>query len=607
MNAVRIRLFLSFLALFLCGPFVLAQDKALDRMRKDVTFLASDDCEGRGPGTKGLELAAEYIAGEFKEAGLKPGRGEKGYFQPFTIAGPTKRQGASQLVLKGPQGQETHLREGVDFAVLGLSGPGKMEAPLVFAGYGVSVKEIGYDDFADMDVTDKIVVLLRRLPRWDSELLPFDGKKKDLHAGLVAKIANAETRRAKAVLLVNDASEMDKKGPDALIPFEDMVYERPRSLPVLQMRRDVLDNLLRSTLLQPLVEIERLIDGDLKPRSAALPGWSVRLDAGVARTTLHVKNVVGVLEGFGPLAKETVVIGAHYDHLGWGGPGSLSRVKGIHHGADDNASGTAVLMELARRFGQTKDREGRRLVFIAFSGEERGLLGSKHYCEKEPLFALESTSTMFNLDMVGRLKKDKAGKDLLLIEGAGTSKTFPKLLTDLNNPTAIELKLAKELMPNSDHYPFFNKKIPIIFFWTGTHPEYHRITDTSDRINYEGMGKIVDFSEKVLRQLSAEGPRPEFVSIPVIGSGGRGAAARLGIMPNYEDGKKGVIIGEVLDGGGAHKAGLRSGDLIVEIAGQPVLNIDTYLIVMRAQKAGQPVDVSVLRGEKKLTLKVVPQ
>jgi hypothetical protein len=303
-----------------------------------------------------------------------------------------------------------------------------------------------------------------------------------------------------------------------------------------------------------------------------------------------------------------VVLGAHYDHLGLGGPGSLAKAKAIHHGADDNASGTAVLMELARRFGGMKDREGRRLVFIAFSAEERGLFGSKHYCEKEPLFPLESTTTMFNLDMVGRMKTNKDGKELLLVEGAGTSKTFPELIHKMNDPANVELKMAKELMPNSDHYPFFNKKIPVMFFWTGTHKDYHRPTDTSDSINYGGMVKIVDLSEKVLKHVAADEQKPEFVSIPVVGSGGgRGGAPRLGIMPNYEEGRKGVMVGEVIDGGAAHKAGVRSGDLIVEIAGQPILNIDTYLIVMRAQKAGQTIDVTVERGEKKVTLKVTPQ
>jgi len=609
------RLFRSLCAAVLIAPLVLsansstpAQEKPIDRLRRDVTFLASDECEGRGVETKGINLAADHIAAEFKKAGLKPGLGEKGYFQPFTINGSNKLKGPSQLVLTGPQGQVVQLRSGKDFNVLGLSAAGKVTGDLVFAGYGATAKDIKYDDFAGTDLKDKVVVLLRRVPRWDSEQLPFDGKNKDSHAGLVNKFSNAETHKAAAIILVNDFSETDGKTPDAFFPFTNLSDERPRTVPVFHMKRDVLDTLLRTTLNQSLRDIEKGIDRDLKPRSAALSGWKAAVEAGVDRQTIAVKNVIGVLEGAGPLAKETIVLGAHYDHLGLGGSGSLAKgVKAIHHGADDNASGTSALMELARRFGDMKDRQGRRLVFIAFSAEERGLLGSKHYCEKEPVFPLESTAAMFNLDMVGRMKTTKDGKDLLQVEGSGTGKTFSKLVEDLNNPNGVELKIAKQLMPNSDHFPFFNKKIPVLFFWTGTHPEYHRPTDTFDRINYEGMTKIVALSEKVVARLASDAERPEFVSIPVVGGGGRGAGPKIGVMPGYEAGKKGMLVEAVIAGGAAQKAGFMPGDVIIEIGGQPVLDVNTYMTIMRQQKVGRPVDFGVQRGEKKLTLKVTPQ
>lgn len=597
------------LALCLVLTPLAAQDKAAERLRRDLKFLASDLCEGRGPGTKGLDLAAEYIAKEFAAAGLKPGLGAKGYFQPFGIPGPSRQEGPSQLTLKGPMGQEILLRDGVDFQILGVSGPGKVNAPLVFAGYGLSVKDQNYDDYAGLDLKGKIVVLLRRVPRWDSKEAPFGGKARDILAGLVPKFTLAQTHGAAGVLLVNDSSEAG----DRLIDFAELAREAPRSCPVMQIRRAVFDDLLRSCRGQSLREIEKAIDGDLKPRSGPLSGWNAAMEAGVQRTELAVKNVIGVLEGAGPLAKETIVLGAHYDHLGWGGSGSLAKgVKAIHHGADDNGSGTTALLELARRFGAMKDRQGRRLVFIAFSGEERGLLGSKHYCEKAPVFPLESTSTMFNLDMVGRLRP-KDGKDQLLVEGAGTSKTFSKLVYDVNGAAGaggaggMDLKLSKELMPNSDHFPFFQKNIPVLFFWTGIHPEYHKPTDTYDRINYDGMEKIVNLSEKVVDQLARDESRPEFVKIPVVGRGGKGGAPKLGIVPNYEEGKMGLGVGDVLAGGPAQKAGLRAGDLIVDIGGTPILNIDAYLLVMQRQKAGQPVDVVVERGGKKLTFKVTPQ
>ncbi|MFO0969591.1 MAG: M28 family peptidase [Gemmataceae bacterium] len=603
----RPRFLVALLCLIASALSAAAQDTPAARLRRDVTFLASDECEGRGPGTKGIDLAADYIAKEFAKAGLKPGLGEKGYFQPFSISGAARLESPGRLTLKGPAGQEIVLKPGVDFQVLGLSGAGKVDAPLVFAGYGVTSKDAMYDDYAGLDVKGKVVVVLRRVPRWDSKEMPFAGKNRDVLAGLVNKFANAEAHGAAAIILVNDRSETASKTPDKLMGFGDTSFDGARSAPVVQMRRDQLDSIFRSVLSRSLIDVEKAIDAELKPQSAPLPGWSANLEANVVRTKVVVKNVVGVLEGAGPLANQTIVIGSHYDHLGYGGAGSLAKgSKAIHHGADDNASGSASVMELARHFGAIKDRQGRRLVFITFSGEERGLLGSKHYCDKEPVFPLDSTSTMFNLDMVGRLRP-KDGKDELLIEGGGTSKGFSKLIEESNNPTGLSLKHSKALMPNSDHYPFFNKKIPVIFFWTGMHPQYHRPTDTADLINYDGMATIAKIAAKCIDKLSTQEERPEFVSIPVVGAGGRGGAPKLGIMPDYDAGKKGVLVGGLIDGGAAQKAGLKTGDLIVEIAGQPVLNLDTYLVVMRAQKAGHAIDVTVERGKEKVTLKITPQ
>src|SRR5262249_33728133 len=199
--------------------------------------------------------------------------------------------------------------------------------------------------------------------------------------------------------------------------------------------RSVVNSMLHSCLGSTLEEIERDIDRDMQPRSAPLKGWKATVEVNVSRQLIQVKNVVGVLDGSGPLAKETVIVGAHYDHLGYGGSGSLApdrKKKQIHHGADDNGSGTTSIMELARRFGQMRNREGRRLVFIAFSGEETGLLGSAHYCKK-PIFPLKDTVTMVNLDMVGRLRPDaKTKQDSLEVHGTGTSKEFSKLIDDLN-------------------------------------------------------------------------------------------------------------------------------------------------------------------------------
>jgi hypothetical protein len=601
------------IGLFLLGLLLAAplhgDEASQARMKKDVTFLASDECEGRGIGTKGLERAAEYIAQRFKELGLKPGGADGTYFQPFPIMRGSEKDGTSSLVLTGPYGQTITLRPGTDFEVSGLSGAGKASAPVVFVGFGVTAKAAGYDDYAGIDVKDKVVVALRRVPRWSNDAMPFDGPRKTQHAEFENKQAQAALHEAAALILVNDLTEL--KFGDGLQAFNATAKAISHSgLPFVQMRRSLAEEMLQSSLGNSLTEVELAINRDLKPHSTPLAGWTAMLDVKVKRTTLTVKNVIGVLEGSGPLAQETLVIGAHYDHVGYGGPGSGSlapKTTAIHHGADDNGSGTTAMLELARRFSTQKDRQGRRLVFMAFTAEESGLIGSRYYTKRQPLFGLKDTVAMVNLDMVGRLRPDaKTGKDKVLIEGSGTAKGFDAMLEKLNPGFQFSKKPGGN--GPSDHDSFYNAGIPVVFMWTGTHPDYHRPTDTADKINVAGMDRIVDFAEKVVKSIDGDPRRPEFtpVASTFAPSGGKGGP-RLGIMPDYDAEKPGVLVSAVSKGGPADQAGLKSGDLIVGIAGRPVTNMNTYMAIMGQQTAGATIEVSVMRDGKKMALKVVPQ
>jgi hypothetical protein len=368
-----------------------------------------------------------------------------------------------------------------------------------------------------------------------------------------------------------------------------------------------------------LADIEDGIDKNLTPRSVALTGWKAATQVTITRTETMAKNVVGVLPGSDPLADETVVIGAHYDHLGTSSFGSLAgrAAEGkVHYGADDNASGTTGLIELARRFGSMKDRPGRRLVFIAFSGEERGLLGSIHYC-REPLFPLEKTVFMLNMDMIGRVVKVKDGeadKDRLVIYGHGTGEGFEKLVDEANKK--FDFKLFKQAGGSgpSDHDSFYRKHIPVLFFFTGTHKDYHRPSDTPDKINVEGMKKVADMAEGFVAHFATAKERPVFHAT----GGGwsdpteerRSDPARkipkLSLMPDYtadEDGK-GMRIEAVTPGGPAEKGGLKAGDFIIELGGKPVKSTTQYMTAMGAQKAGQEFEIVVMREGKKVTLKV---
>jgi hypothetical protein len=384
------------------------------------------------------------------------------------------------------------------------------------------------------------------------------------------------------------------------------------------MTRATLDEILAAGKWKSVKEIEAAIDDKLKPQSFELTGWKADARVTVDRKDVACKNVVGVLEGAGPLKDETVVIGAHYDHVGyglWGSAGGKDAAGKIHYGADDNASGTTGLMELARRFGAQKNRQGRRLVFIAFSGEEHGLDGSRFYC-KEPLFPLDKTATMINLDMIGRTKPvptDWLGlfekKDRLIVYGTGTGDGFDKLV-DVAAKT-IDLRVTK--LPGgtgpSDHDSFYRKSIPVMFLYTGTHPEYHKPTDVPEKIDVPGMKKMTDFTELLLDDVLARETKPKYV---VVGGGWtdpteprpRGPAGpRLGVAPDYAYEGEGLRLESVSPGGVAEKSGLKDGDVIVEVAGKPVKNITGYMAAMGGQKLGTTIDIVVERKGQKLTLK----
>jgi Zn-dependent M28 family amino/carboxypeptidase len=577
------------------------------RLRRDVTFLASDQCEGRGVATPGINLAAAYIAAEFKKAGLKPAGPGGSYYQPFTMPGGVL-EAPPDLTLTGPLGQRVELRAGHDYEPMGLSYSGDVKnAPLAFVGHGVTVssKDISYDDYAGIDAAGKVVLVLRETPRAGNAAAAFPGGRKP--ASLVEKLQNAERHHAAAVLFVNDAADA-ADGDDLMTFTYTATVTSPAKLPSFHVRRPVADALLQASLGTTLAEREQDIDRDLRPHSADLPGWAVGLDLKVGRT-LRTKNIVGYLDGAGPLAQETVVVGAHYDHLGYGGPGSLAATKkpAIHHGADDNGSGATALMEMARQFARLPNRQGRRVVFVAFSGEEMGLYGSVNYC-KEPAFPLDDTVAMVNLDMVGRLRPDKeTKKDRLIIEGTGTAKGFNDLLDRVNAKYDFQLKRVPSGFGPSDHASFYAKQIPVLFFFTDDHPDYHRPSDTADKINVAGMERVLDMAEDVITDLAATAERPRYVKLATSSNAAPGDFPKVGIRPSYGDDGEGVLLDGVSDGGPAAKAGLKAGDRIVDLAAKPVKNLEAYMTLIRAHKKGEPLEFGVLRDGKKITIKVTPE
>ncbi len=601
-------------------------DPVLERMRKDIFFLASPECEGRGIETKGIEKAAEYIVNTFQEAGLKPAMKDGSFFQPFTVKMDPAPARPTTFTLHLADGLK-ELKLDTEFAVMGASRTSKGKGDLVFAGFGITAPALKYDDYDGLNVEGKIVIVLRRTPRYgetgDKRFDTTIGKDADsTHAAFATKIALAVKNKAAALVIVNDTTAAGG-APDPLPKFGEYLGLVPAKIPVLMMKRATFDTILKGAGQKPLKELETGINDTLKPNSFELKGWSGDVVVTVEQPEVKCKNVIGVLEGAGPLANETIVIGAHYDHVGyglWGSIGGPAAAGKIHYGADDNGSGTTGLMELARRFGAQKNRQGRRLVFIAFSGEEHGLDGSKFYC-KEPLFPLDKTAAMINMDMIGRTKPvptDWLGlfpkKDKLVVYGTGTGTGFDELAEETTKKADFRLFKVAASASNSDNDSFYRKKVPVLFLFTGLHGEYHRPTDVPEKIDVPGLKRVVDVAEMMAVDLAARATAPKYSVVrtpapldpsspPPPEPKRMGTGPRLGILPSYSYEGAGVMLEGVSPGGAAEKAGLKENDVIVELAGKPVPNITAYMTIMGGQRAGTSIDIVVERGGKKLTLK----
>lgn len=612
------RRFASLLLLASTLPAIAAENQPLtpaDRAKKDLEFLAGPDCDGRGLETKGILKAGEYIAEQFKAAGLKPAFKES-YFQPFDVPGPSKLGTPVTFVLKnGDKTYEPKVNDG--FVATLASAGSKTKAAVVFAGYGITSKDPKYDDYDGLDAKGKIVVVLRRTPQADDEKGMFGPNSP--HAPFVAKIQNAIDHGAIGVIFVSDAATAGKD--DKHVPPEVTAGMQMPGGPVLHVKREVVDALLQDRNTN-LADWEKQVNKTGAPNSFELKGWEAESEVTIVKTKFPTRNVVGVCEGGGDLKDETVVIGAHYDHLGSGEGGSFPANKGkTHFGADDNASGTTGLLALARRYGGMKDRTGRRLVFVAFSGEEQGLFGSKHYC-KEPAFPLEKTAFMLNMDMIGRVTpvddKDKDGKevkkDRLVVYGTGTSTGLDKLVEEKNaKPNFKLLKIEGGTGP-SDHTSFYTKKVPVLFFFTGTHKDYHRPTDTPDKINVDGLVKVADYVAAFADHFATVKDKPDWIKTKGGGEdptdpnrGSRVSVPRIQFAPgNYGEEDRGVLVESVTEGGPAAKGGLKEGDYIIDVAGTPVKNMTGYMQAMSKVKPDVEIEITVQRKDKQVKLKVTP-
>jgi hypothetical protein len=445
------------------------------RIERDVERLAGAQWQGRRAGSPGADAAADWIAAELERAGLAPGHGSS-FFQPFTFVDGVELGPRNRLRL----GRGSPLRPGRDFRPLALSAPGRVAGEILFVGYGLVAPERGRDDYAGLDPRGRVVLLLRYHPdglAWDSPWAP--------HADLAHKARLARERGAAAVLFVT--GPRTRVRGDEMRPLRQDAALHDLGLPVLALTRKAAERAFAGA---PRSLAELQAGADAGQAVARVLPVRAELEADVRPNVRQTRNVLGRLEA--PGGSGWIVVGAHHDHLGTSGAGSLDPAPDgkVHHGADDNASGTAALLELARRLAPRAAALRRSLLFASFGAEEVGLFGSRHFVGSPPV-PLARVAAMVNLDMIGRLR------DELQVHGVGTSPAWRPLL-ERSNVDGLKLRMHESGWAPSDHAPFHAAGLPVLFFFTGVHGDYHRPSDTAGRVDARGVDRIVGLVERLL-------------------------------------------------------------------------------------------------------------
>ena len=623
MNTKRLRQLSNIVWLIALVATATAQQPSqpsVDRLRNTIMYLASDALEGRRTGTQGANDAAHYIAAEFNMLGLRPGmpgggrtRGENRarYLQPFPYVSAVEL-GKNNVLTFDPQRRDLPLeiKVGADWMPLGFSSNGGVQGgETVFAGYGISSSELKYDDYAVSQAKDRVAIAFAGTPDGDNPHGQF------AQAGQIRFNAAAARAAGARALLIISGEEVLQHDRLAQLSYDNAGVA---GIPVA-----VISQATARSIFGDLTALKNIADARTRDGSSPHIGHGLNLVIDLQRHESPSFNVVGILPGSDPkLKNEAIVIGAHYDHLGLGGEGSLAPREGeIHHGADDNASGTAGVLELARMFTQGP-KPRRTIVFVAFSGEEEGLIGSNYYVN-HPVVPLANTVAMINMDMIGRLKDQK-----LSIGGVGTAqewkdeikRTQDSFTSSQNLPASagnhsssasaspFALTLNEDGYGASDHSSFYAKQIPVLFFWTGTHSDYHKPSDTAEKINYQGEARIVSFVARIVGDIEKSDKRPTY-TVAKSESPGRSTGFRvyLGTIPNYADSNDGLLLDGVRDDSPAAKAGIKAGDKIVKMAGRDVKNVYDYTYALGEMKAGEEYEVELMRGGQRITLKIRPE
>jgi aminopeptidase YwaD len=579
-------------------PNPIAGEEAIQAsaLLEQVRTLAAPEMEGRASGTRGADRAAAHLAAEFRKIRLRP-LGDRGtYLQAFEVTTGVRLGERNRLALELDGARKTY-EAGIAFHPFGFSEEGNVSGEVAFAGYGITASELNYDDYASLDVHGKIVLVMTHEPQDTNEQGPFRRPEAFHYTEVRYKVINAREHGAKGIIVVTGPNHQAQE-PEQL-SGRRVGGSASAGIIAVNAATEVAAALLSPTG-QGLADLQRDIDNTLQPRSFAIPGVIAHLAVDLIREKGQAANVIGLLPGRDPtLKEEVVIIGAHYDHLGRGGETSLApdQYGQIHPGADDNASGVAGIIGLAKAIAQSGAK--RSFVFIGFGGEEMGLLGSYYYVQ-HPRWPLEKTSAMINLDAIGRLTQDR-----LYVLGVDSATELRSLVEEAGKGFALTLHVSGDAFGPSDHTPFYAKERPVLMFFTGPHVDYHRPSDTPEKINAEGMQTVVRLVFRVATALAQRVEPLTFARAkgepPRAGERGAGYGAYFGSIPDFSESSiPGVKLAGVRPESPAEKAGLQAGDIIVTFAGVTIRTLEDLVFALRSKRAGDRVEVTYLRDGQTL-------
>jgi hypothetical protein len=578
------------------AAYAQAPAAAADRTRERVETLASDTFEGRLTGSSGETKAAAYLANELTKIGARPLPGQTSLVAPFTFTAGSKDGGSTMTLQAGGRSQRFFAPSNV--IALAFSDTAEAGGDAVFAGYGLVVppsQNFGYDSYQGLDVKDKIVVVLRYFPEdADRQTRAILARYSDLRY----KAQAARQRGARAMLVVTGP-----RSPNAgrLVPMSFDTAIAGSGIVAASITGAVADRLF-SAAGKSLDEVQKDLDtGNPHASGFALTGITLSVNAKVIRQAQTGHNVLAYLPATSPvdaIDKPWIAIGAHFDHLGRGTTGGSLAGEAdagkVHHGADDNASGTSAVLAIADAL--SRQPRNRNLLVALWSGEELGLLGSSAFVATPPV-PLDRIAAYLNFDMVGRMQDNK-----LVVQATGTSEQWPKVLEQANVVAGFDLTLQPDPYQPTDVSNFNQAGVPCLSFFTGSHADYHKPSDTAEKIDYADLARVSQLGGSIVKRLMGAENAPAFTKVePKTEAGGRaGLRVFTGTIPDYASDVKGLLLGGVVAGGPAEKAGLQKGDVIIEIAGQSITNIYDYTYALDLLKIGAPTNVVYTRaGERR--------